>query len=324
MIFVSGGSGFIGSHLLKLLVQEGREITALYRDKKSSWLTEAESNKINWIQGDILDADFLYQLMQDIEQVYHCAAMVSFDSRMKERMDQVNVQGTANMVNACVANDAKKFVHLSSVASLGRSASNEKIDENAEWNEGPYNSQYAVSKHKSELEVWRGEAEGLNVAIVNPGIVLGEGNWLQGSCGLFKNAIDEFPFYTNGHTSFVDVKDVAKAMWLLMESDVSSERFILSEGNYDYKVIFDMMAKNFKKKGPKHEAKPWMISLVWRWYEFKKYFTSKEQSLSKETARSAQARYEYSNEKFLQAFPNFSYTHIEECIARACGFYLER
>ncbi len=320
-VLVTGGTGFIGSHLLKLLLQKGYTIRAIYRSEISCFLSKVENDKVEWVEANVLDNYSLEKAMQGMQAVFHCAAMVSFDAREREQLMKTNVEGTANVVNVMLDQGIEKIVYLSSVAALGRNSSKEKINEEADWVTSKYNSQYAVSKYESEMEVWRGVAEGLQAVIVNPGIVLGEGDWTKGSNKLFKTIHDEFPFYTKGITSFVDVKDVVQSMVQLFEKEIFNERFIISDGTYRYKEVFDLMAKGFGKKAPSREAKPWMIEFVWRFYEMKKWFSSKEQTITQETARSAQANYEYDNSKLLKYLPEFMYTPINQTIQRACTFY---
>jgi nucleoside-diphosphate-sugar epimerase len=322
-VLVTGGTGFIGSHLIVSLLSKGYTVRAIYRNEKSKTLSSLENDKVEWVKGDVLDIHSLENAMQEVDAVFHCAAMVSFDARQREQLMKTNVEGTANVVNVMLDNGLKKIVYLSSVAALGRNSNSEKIDEEADWVSSKFNSQYAISKYKSEMEVWRGVAEGLQAVVVNPGIVLGEGDWNKGSNKLFKNIHDEFPFYTNGITSFVDVKDVVRAMVLLFEEEVFNERFILSAGTFSYKKIFELMASGFNTKPPSREAKPWMIELVWRFYEVKKWFSSKEQTITRETARSAQAQYDYDNSKLITFLPGFNYTDIEKTIKRTCTFYMK-
>ncbi len=320
-VLVTGGTGFIGSHLVRLLLKKGYAVRALYRSEISTSFTTEETERIEWVQGNVLDILSLEKLMSGIDVVFHCAAMVSFDARQRDELMQTNVEGTANIINMMLDHGVDHIVHLSSVAALGRNSNSEKIAEDADWVTSKYNSQYAVSKYRSEMEVWRGVAEGLKAVVVNPGIVLGKGNWNEGSCKLFKNIYDGFPFYTSGITSFVDVQDVVEAMVGLFEKESFNERFIISAGTYSYKEIFELMAKFFNKRAPHREAKSWMIALVWRWYELKKWFSKKEQTITRETARSAQARYDYNNTKVFKFLPEFQYTPIEETIAQSCRYY---
>ena len=258
------------------------------------------------------------------DQVFHCAAMVSFDPEKKEEMMHLNEEGTANVVNICLDKKIDKLVYLSSVAAIGRKGNEEEITEENDWENSEHNSNYAKSKYAAEMQVWRGIAEGLNAVIVNPSIVLGEGDWEKGSCALFKTVYNEFPFYTNGITGFVDVKDVVKIMMMLMESDVSEERFILSENNYAYKTIFEKMALVMQKKPPTKEAKKWMIALVWRYYKLKSFFTGKPQTITKETALSAQSISNYSTKKLKTFFPDVEFTEMDKSIERIGKYYLEK
>ena len=320
-VLVTGGTGFIGSHLIKFLLKKSYGVRAIYRNEKSALLTDEEHELVEWVQGDVLDIHSLQKAMEGMEAVFHCAARVSFDAREKEQLMKTNVEGTANVVNVMLDQGIEKLVYLSSVAALGRNSSAEKINEEADWVTSKYNSQYAVSKYESEMEVWRGIAEGLKAVVVNPGTVLGEGDWNKSSNKLFKSIFNEFPFYTKGRTSFVDVKDVVQSMLQLFEKEIFNERFIISAGTFGYKQIFDIMAEGFNKKTPSREAKPWMIEFVWRFYEVKKWFSSSEQTITRETARSAQANYDYDNSKILKFLPDFQYTPIEKTIKRACTFY---
>lgn len=324
MVLITGGTGFVGSHLIRLLLSKNYPVRAIYRSEVSKLLTAKENEIVDWVQTDLFDIDKLCEVVQGVETVFHCAATVSFDSRRRDELFKVNVEGTANLINAMLDQNCTDIIYLSSIAALGRNAKQELITEKSEWTaDSKDNTQYAVSKYKAELEVRRGEAEGLNVSILYPGMIFGKGDWNKGSCAIFKRIYDGFPFYTQGITSFVDVNDVARAMVILKEQPKYGEGYILSEGNYAYKDIFTWMAKGFNKKAPSKEAKPWMSNLVWRWYELKKYFSSKEQTITRETAHSAQSQYYYGNEKFLKAFPSFEYTPIQETIANACTFYMK-
>jgi dihydroflavonol-4-reductase len=169
------------------------------------------------------------------------------------------------------------------------------------------------------MEVWRGIGEGLDAVIVNPTIILGAGDWENGSSGLFKSAYDEFPWYTEGTGGFVDVLDLVKAMILLMESSFSSERFILSGYNMSYRDVFTQMANNFKKKPPHKKVTPLLASIVWRLEAFKSRFTGKDPLLTKETARTAAAKVRFDNNKLKLFFPHFEYTPVEHSIKRICG-----
>ena len=315
MILVTGATGLVGSHLLKQLVANGKKVRALYR---SSVPSIEGTEGVEWVRGDILDVISVEEAMVGVKQVYHCAAMVSFNPKKKAILHHTNIEGTANVVNACLNEGVDKLLFVSSVAALGRIREDKLINETMNWSEETSNSEYGKSKYFSEIEVWRGIGEGLNAVIVNPVIILGAGDWTSGSSGLFKSAYDEFPWYTEGTGGFVDVMDVVKAMILLMDSNVSSERFILSAENLSYREVFTQMAKNFGKKPPHRRVKPWLASIVWRMEAVKAMFTGKEPLLTKETVHTAAAKVQFDNQKLKRFFLNFQYTPIHISLQHIC------
>jgi dihydroflavonol-4-reductase len=321
-VFVTGGSGLVGSALLRQLLEKNTPVKALYHQTKSPLLTQEEDKKIEWIQGDILDTSFLYEELTSCSQVYHCAAIVSFHPSRKERMYKINVEGTANIVNACLETGIEKLVHVSSVAAIGPANSNNKISEACEWSETYKSSEYGRTKYLSEMEVWRGMAEGLSVAIVNPAIILGEGNWHQGSAAIFKKVWQEFPFYTKGSTGFVDAHDVAKAMIMLMESSVESERFIISADHLTYRALMDELANRFHKQKPTYNAPAFLLELAWRWEALKSFFSDKEPLITRETVKKAYEHTVYDAEKILHTISGFSYTPIEATLDRTCTWFM--
>ena len=315
MILVTGASGLVGSHLVSELLKQGNTVRALYRNG-----SPAETRGgIEWVKGDILDISSLEEAMTGVQQVYHCAAIVAFTAKKKKLLHQTNIEGTANVVNACLNCGVQKLLFVSSVAALGRIRKNGMIHEKMNWTEETSNSEYGKTKYLAEMEVWRGIGEGLNAVIVNPVIILGAGNWEKGSSEIFKSAYDEFPWYTNGTSGFVDVMDLVKIMIRMMNGNISNERFIISAGNFSYREIFTGIAKGFGKKPPHKQVTPFLASLVWRWEAIKGKLTGKEPLLTKETARTAQAKVQFDNSKLNTYLMNFKYTPMEESIRRICG-----
>ncbi len=316
MILVTGASGLVGTHLIQQLSGAEVPIRALYHTQIPLLFRETKVHNIEWKQVDILDFSQLEQAFEGITQVYHCAAMVSYDPREKEQMMQINVEGTANVVNISLAMGIQKLLYVSSIATLGKETNKAWITEKADWVEGNENSNYAISKYQAEMEVWRGIAEGLPAIIIHPSIILGEGNWEKSSSHLFKIVYDEFSFYTQGSTAWVDVQDVVKAMIVLMHSDIQAENFIVSGGNHTYLEVFTWMANAMQKKPPFRKANHWMTECVWRLSYLKSILTGSKASITKETARAAQQFHYFDNSKLLKALPGFSYTPIEETIIR--------
>lgn len=313
MIFVTGASGLVGMHLIQSLVEKEKQVIALYRQNIPAF---KGSDKVTWKTGDILDPQSIEEALEGVHQVYHCAAIVSFAPSDANKMLQANQEGTANVVNACLNKNIQKLVYVSSVAALGRIREEAPVDETMFWTAATSNSMYGKSKYLAEMEVWRAMGEGLNIAIVNPVIILGSGDWTKGSSKMFQSAYDAFPWYTEGVSGFVDVLDVVEAMQLLMDASISGERYIISAENLSYKAIFTYMAKAFKKRAPYKKVSPIIASIVWRWEALKGMITGKAPLLTKETAATAQAVVHFDNTKFLKAFPQFTYRPITTSIER--------
>ncbi|HKP31763.1 MAG TPA: NAD-dependent epimerase/dehydratase family protein, partial [Chitinophagaceae bacterium] len=244
-ILVTGGTGLVGSYLLKELIKGNAHIKALYRKAIPEIFTNEDNEKIEWIKGDVLDVPVLFDSMQGVDQVYHAAAIVTFNPKRKKELFRINIEGTANVVNAAIESGVKKMVHVSSVSAMGRIRKNVEIDETMFWTEETSNSNYGKSKYLSEMEVWRGIAEGLQAVIVNPTVILGAGDWEGGSSKIFKSAYENFPWYTEGAGGFVDVRDVVRSMIMLMESSITAERFVISAENKTYREIFTTIANEF-------------------------------------------------------------------------------
>ena len=315
MILVTGGSGLVGSELISQLLADGNHVKAIYNNTP---LCTSDPNLIS-VQCDILDTSALEEAMEGITQLYHCAAVVSFSSKNKDRLLKINIEGTANVVNAAIDAGVEKMVHVSSVSALGRIRQNETVTEEMSWTEESSNSLYGKSKYLGEMEVWRGTGEGLDAVIVNPSLILGSGDWSKGSSEIFRSVYKEFPWYSDGVTGVVDVKDVAKAMILLMNSEIKNEKFILNGENLSYKEIFTGIASCFGKKPPHKKVSPLIAAMVWRWESIKSIFTGKDPLVTKETARTALAKVYFDNGKFLRAMPGFRFTPVNETISNTCA-----
>lgn len=281
-------------------------------------------DKVEWMQGDILDVASLEDAMQGIDTVIHSAAIVSFTAADRALMYKTNVEGTANVVNAALQKNISRFVHISSVAALGRTAHGETVTEEKEWQESRINTHYAISKYHAEMEVWRGMGEGLNTIVLNPSTVLGYGDWNISSCVFFKNGYHEFPWYTNGINGFVAVEDVAKATIALMESAITNERFIVSSENWSFKQLLETIATGLNKKKPSKEATPFLGEIAWRLEKVKSLFSGKKPPLTKENARVAHSKTYFDNSKILTAIPGFAFTPLQEAINNACAKYISR
>ncbi len=314
-VLVTGASGLLGEELILQLLNSGQEVIGLVHSNP----IQIKHPSLQVIPGDIFDVILLDDLVGQVQQVYHCAGVVSFSPKQKAHMIKVNIEGTTNVVNACLSNKQIKLVHVSSVSALGRIRQGEMINEKMNWTEETSNSFYGQTKYLGEMEVWRGIAEGLNAVIVNPTIILGGNKWDSGSMAIFKTAFEEFKYYTEGVSGFVDVHDVAQGMILLMNSSIIGERFILSGENKPYKDVFSLIASCFKKRPPFKKVTPALADLVWRLQALKSLIFGTKHLLTKETARTAQAKVYFNNQKILSALPGFSFTEIDKTIRKACA-----
>ena len=232
-------------------------------------------------------------------------------------MRKVNIEGTANIVNLCVNYNIKKLCYVSSIATLGHSMNQQPISEESEKNESQYESDYAITKYGAETEVWRASQEGVDVVIVNPGVILGAGFFNEGSGKIFTKIYNGFKFYTEGITGFIGVKDVVKLMILLTKSDIKNERFILVSENLSFKKLFLLIAKSFDKKAPSIKINTVIISCIWRINWLLSKFIGKDLFPNKNTAKSSQNKTYYTSKKIKQKL-NYNFETIENVIKKIC------
>jgi len=324
MVLVTGGTGFIGSYIIRQLIEAGHQVRGIKRSGSVMpfYIPSDILSKVEWVDGDILDINSLEDAMEGMDSVIHSAAVVSFKGKDWDRMEKVNIEGTANVANIAIEKNIRRFVHVSSVAALGRTQSGERISEKKQWQDSSTNTHYAISKHKAEIEVWRAAAEGLNVVVVNPSTVLGFGDWNTSSCAIFKTVYNEFPYYTSGINGFVAVEDVARATVALLDSKIVNERFIINGENWSFQQLFNTIADGFHKKRPHRLATPALSALAWRAEKIKSLFTGAPSLLTRETAKIAQTKTYFDNSKLLSALPGFSFSSLEESISSSCKKYM--
>ncbi len=332
MILVTGGSGLVGSHLLYELVKRGHKVRALKREgsrvglvmRLFNWYDpgqgEALFHKIEWVNGDLNDIFSLEEAMQGVDYIYHCAAMVSFLPEDRQAMMNINVEGTANLVNAAMRQGIKKLCHCSSVAAIGRPEKGNIIDETLIWKTSGKNTWYAISKYGAEREVWRASQEGLKTVIVNPSVVIGPGDPGRSSAQLYQSVKNGMKFYTTGVTGFVDVRDVAEIMVILMESEIVNERYIINSQNLSYKELFEYFAHYSDARPPRYKAGKVLSEIAWRLEKTRSFITGQKPLLSRETARNANAKRYFSNDKIRKAI-GYEFRPIEEAARNTSEFF---
>jgi dihydroflavonol-4-reductase len=318
MILVTGATGFLGSELAAMLLERGIEIRCTKRENSIiPTLLLPFQKQIEWVEADMLDVFALENALEGVKQVYHCAAWVSLKQADKKQMIYANVTGTANLVNTCQLNGVR-LLHVSSIAALGEAKPGELINETHYLDETLVSDGYAISKFESEMEVWRGIAEGLNAVIVNPSLIIGASAGTNGSGQLFETVRRGLKFYTSGSSGLVDVHDVAAGMITLMNSNIQAERFIISAENREFKQLIPEIALGFGIKPPGIYAKPWMLSIGWRIASMLSAITGKPPFLDKMSAISASTNSNYDNSKITKAI-SIEFKPISNSIKEICN-----
>ncbi|UOR05283.1 NAD-dependent epimerase/dehydratase family protein [Hymenobacter aerilatus] len=327
MIFVTGGSGLLGSFLIDALVARGYAVRALYRNAIP---TGATAQQVEWVQGDIRDTELLYASLDGITHLFHCAGLVSYAPQDETALLQVNVEGTAAVVDACLQRAGVRLCHVSSVAALGGATATPEapagplvLDETAKWDLGAEHPAYATSKYLAELEVWRGVAEGLNAVIVNPSVILGPADWDRSSTRLFRYAYQQHAFYTAGNINFVDVRDVvAMMLYLAFETSLMSQRYVLSAGAMPLREFLTEVARYFQKKPPTLQVPTWAAEAIWRLEHLRSVVTGARPLITKDTARAGRRATSYRAEKVQQA-TGLPFRPLAETIAWCCEGLLQ-
>ena len=323
MIFVTGANGLIGSFVCRRLLKEGYRIKALKRGTSNLNLVEDIKDEINWVEGDLLNLSELSSCLDGVKQIVHCAALVSYDSRDENILHRTNVDGTANLVNIALEKKIELFLHLSSVASIGKEKHETTSTEETQWFESNSTTAYARSKHQSEMEIWRGYAEGLNAIIINPSLVLGPGDLAKSSTQLFKYIYDEKNFYTGGIVNYVDVRDVAEIVFKLMSSQHFGERYIVNAGSTTYKELFDSIAHAMGKNPPQIKVEGLAIKLAIVFEKIRSRLSGSKPIVSDELEQVSQNKHTYDNSKIKQAV-NVNFRSLNDTIVWTSDQLLKR
>lgn len=331
MILVTGGTGLVGAHLLYQLSLDNTSVVAIHRESSDLYAVknifsyynddyERLFNKITWKIADINDIPSLHDAYSGITHVYHCAAVISFNKKDEPLLRKVNIEGTANMVNLALDYSIEKFCFVSSIATISKAFDNSEITEENDWNPTENNSGYAISKYGAETELWRGSQEGLDVIIVNPGVILGAGYWRTGTGKLFDLVYKGFKYYTEGVTGYVAVLDVVKSMILLMKSSIKNERFIIVAENRSFKEILFTIADGFAKNRPSIKVTSFLSKIAWRLAFLKSLLSKNGPLITRESLRASTRISHYSNVK-VKSMLNYEYEPLLISIKEICNNY---
>lgn len=330
-ILVTGGTGLLGAHLLQQLTARGIAVRAICRESSSRRVVDkvfaaysknlaGDQALVEWVKADITDYYSLEAALEGIEKVFHVAGFVSFKKEDRRKLEAVNIRGTANVVDAALYRGVQKVIYVSSVAALGRADLDDLITEETPWKNSPQNTHYAVTKQAGEREVWRGSEEGLNVLVVNPGLIVGYGDWDSGTGRIIKRIAEGQSFYTDGCNGWVDVRDTARAMIELDAADVRNEKFILINENVPFEKAFARIAHHTGAKPPSVKAGPMLIrfAVFTEWLKHK--ILGKDPLVTRETALTASLYSRYDNSK-INKHISFAYTPFEETLEEVAKWY---
>lgn len=300
-VFVTGGTGFVGGYIIQYLLKENAHIIAMNGIHNDKSFLKKENDAINWVDAHLLDPSHLLEILNEVDYIVHAASIVSFNSS-RDELRNVNVEGTANLVNIALQANIKKFIFISSIAAIGTPEYGDMINENSKWTGEKGMSQYAISKYNAEQEVWRGYREGLNMVILNPSVIFGIGNFKRSSLTILNFIQKGIKYYPSGTFSSVDVRDVSQSVLNALQSDISGERFILNASSMSYQNALTIISENLNVSPPtKSISKPTLILL----YYLKKLFSvfsSKKNTFTKGLINTLFTSYKYQNNKASETF----------------------
>ena len=321
----------MGSHLLLQLILTEDRIRAMKRESSNISILNLLCDhynidtkllrKIEWVNGDLEDVTGLNEICEDVEVVYHCAAMVSFNPYDAKELIKVNEEGTANLVNVANQVGVKRLCHVSSTAAIGQAGGNYETTEDDAWMVGDPHSAYSISKFNAEREVKRAAEEGLNIVIVNPSIIIGPGVLGKSSSAMFSYALKEIGFYSLGANGFVDARDVARAMIQLSKSDIQKDRFLVTGGNHTFREVLEKISEVLHVKKPIYVAGPFLSKIIYWIEKIRSFLTGSRPLLTKEMITSSNLIVSYSNQKIKKAI-GFGFTSVDDSIENTGKYYL--
>lgn len=321
MIAVTGSNGLLGAFVVKKFLQEGQSVIAIVRANSDMRSLNDAGEKIARKVADVLDVPALMASLEGVTTVIHTAAMVSFSKRKAKTIFDVNVQGTRNVVDACLTLGISRLIHVSSVAALGRVKGISEVTEESKWTDSPLNSDYAESKYRAELEVYRGMEEGLEVSLVNPSVILAPADWKKSSAQLFRYAWQQRPFYTDGSINYVDVRDVAEMIHKIWSTSVYGEKFIANAGTVTFKSFFEQVGKRMNRRPPFIKVDGKWVNVIARLEELRSRLTGTEPLVTSQSARMTRENFYYANQKARDVL-GMKFTPLDETLEWCCAHYL--
>lgn len=321
MIAVTGANGLLGSFIIKKLLDENVEVVGIKRKESETKLLDGYHEKITWRDSDVLDTLSLEDTLKGAHCVIHAAASVSFNPRHSKKIFAVNVEGTKNVVNSCLKLGIPRLIHISSVAALGRQKGITNLNEDSKWVDNALNSDYAESKYLAELEVFRGQEEGLSTVMINPSVIMAPADWNKSSAQVFKYVWSNKPFFTTGSLNYVDVRDVASMVFSLCSSRIEGERIIANGGTVSYQFLFTEIAKRFNKKAPRIGIGSSVVAIASWLEEIRSIVTQSEPLFTRQSSRMACETFAYDNQKAIKTL-GFQFTELQDTLDWCCAYYM--
>ena len=243
-IVITGATGYIGSQIVFALLSRlsgGSRLRVIARN--SSDCSFLEGLPVDIVRADIMDSLALLDAFRGADTVFHCAGFISYTRSSRRALYEANVVGTRNVVNACLYNNIRRLVLTSSIAAIGASEDGSPANESTTFQEWQRRNGYMEAKHLTELEGLRGVAEGLEVVMVNPGVVIGVDRQNPASLSSSNEVLrliyeGKLPFFPSGGTGFVDVRDVADAHLAAWEKGRTGERYVVVGRNLSFRELF--------------------------------------------------------------------------------------
>ena len=325
MLLISGATGFVGRHLVVAFLQSQQSIIALYRteEKKKETqlflernsLTSFQLSLLQWRQANLNDWESLDVAFKGATKVFHCAALVSLYPGSEDQMMAVNVVGTQQMLHLAQKNNIRWFGYISSIAALGQSSAGNVIDSKSLWNKEELHTAYAYTKQLAELEVWKAMQEGLQAAILNPGVVLGLGHPNSPLEQLLLQAKRKKIPVSPGSTGFVSILDVTQAALKIFEKAAHKKRFILVSENWTYLECFEQLTKRLPNRSQIKKISESQL----RWiYQIERILglLGRKRKLSLPLINSLCSRSVYDGQDIVKTYKNFQYVSLESELDR--------
>lgn len=321
-VLVTGGSGFVGTYIVRALLKRHYKVRVLVRPNSDLRLLKDVLQEIEVVEGDLLDIFSLETSMKEVDYLINAAAVVSHQKTNRKRMLQVAIQGTGDLADTALRCGIKKMIHISSIAALGRMQKINDIDESQIFSHSKFDTTYGLSKFLAEQEIWRAIAEGLPAIILNPSFIIGAGKWDRSTPKYFDKIYQGMHHFPTGINGFVDVRDVAMATLSAMESPVVGERFIINAENWSYENLFKAIGDGLKVKTSWKMISP-VLKFLHKWTNFPPIkYVSILYSLQNDFLQIASTVSKYHNEKSIAQL-KIIYTPVHKSIEETCEVYLQ-